>query len=440
MGSATGLVREALTGMPRAVLAAALLALAAPIAATDGQTPAATPALALDHRRIDAALDAMVRDRRIAGGSVLVWRKGKESHFHAAGFADREAGRSFARNTLVQAFSMTKPVTGVALMQLWDRGKFRLDDPLAKYLPQFGRVQVLAGEDAAGNPITRPPARPILIRDVLRHTAGFTYGAGGIPQNAADREWERLQPLSPDNTLAQFADKLAQVLLLHDPGERWHYSAAVDVQARLVEVLSGEAYADYVRAHIFAPLGMNDSGWRRTDADLPRLARIYAAAGGTLSPMPRDKWLEPNFMGKPMTMGGSGLVTTVDDYMRFARMLLGRGTLDEVRILKPSTVRLMATDQLDPRITERLWLPGKGSGGFGFNFFVRTAQPRTVDENRGALGEFFWDGLPSMLFWVDPANDMAVVFATQKTPFDGTLHHDIRDAVYGAAYLGPPGD
>ncbi len=222
---------------------------------------------------------------------------------------------------------------------------------------------------------------------------------------------------------------------------QWNYSAGVDVQARLVEVLSGMPFADYVQGHIFAPLGMDDSGWKRAAEDLPRLARIYQSApDGALTPMPREKWLEPNFAGKPLTMGGSGLVTTVDDYMRFARMLLGKGSLDGVRILKPSTIDLMATDQLDPAITERAWLPGKGSGGFGIDFFVRKGQPQAAEENRGATGEFFWDGYPSMLFWVDPANDMAVVFATQKIPFDGTLHHDIRDAVYGPGYLGPKGD
>ncbi len=423
----------------RAAGAAFILAFAAP--AFSQPMPDAPPPLEIDTERVHATLDSMVANDRTVGASVLVWRAGQERDFHTVGMADGDTGRPFSRNTLVQAFSMTKPVTGVALMQLWEQGKFRLDDPLAKYLPQFATVGVLAGEDADGNAITRPPSRPILVRDVLRHTAGFTYGAGGNPENAADREWERLQPLSPDNTLAQFADKLARVPLLYDPGTQWRYSAAVDVQARLVEVLSGVPYSEYVRTHIFGPLGMNDSGWKRSAQDLPRLARIYQADGsGELSPMPRETWLEPNFAGRPLTMGGSGLVTTVDDYMRFARMLLGKGTLDGVRILKPSTVKLMSTDQLDPQTTERLWLPGKGSGGFGFDFFVRTAQPQTPDENRGALGEFFWDGFPSMLFWVDPANDMAVVFATQKIPFDGTLHHDIRDAVYGPGYLGPPGD
>ena len=327
---------------------------------------------------------------------------------------------------------MTKPVTGVALMQLWEQGKFGLDDPLEWHLPEYAALQVY---DEAEPGKLRPPKRPVTVRDVLRHTAGFTYGNAGHPSDAA---WNELQPLSADHTLAEFSAAMAQVPLLHDPGTHWHYSAAVDVQARLVEVLSGQLFDEYVAQHIFRPLGMNDSGWKRSQADLQRLARIYEVHEGALAEMPRGPWLESNFMGKPMTMGGSGIVTTVDDYMRFARMLLGAGELDGVRILQPATVRLMATDQLDPRIApaDRSWLVGKGSGGFGFDFFVRTQPPQSPEENRGAVGEFFWDGMPSMLFWVDPANDLAVVFATQKAPFDGTLHHDIRDAVYGPDYAG----
>ena len=251
-----------------------------------------------------------------------------------------------------------------------------------------------------------------------------------------------MQPLSSDKTLAEFSQAMAQVPLRFEPGTRWEYSAGVDVQARLVEVLAGQPFAAYVAQHIFRPLGMNDSGWQRSAADRPRLARIYEGKNGALAPWPDDRLLNANFAGKPMTMGGAGIVTTVDDYMRFARMLLGEGSLDGARILKPSTIRLMASDQLDPRIApaNRSWLAGKGNGGFGFNVFVRTGQPQTPGENRGSVGEFYWDGLPSMLFWVDPAQDMAVILAAQKVPFDNDLHRDFRAAVYGADYLGPPGD
>ncbi|MBX7492025.1 beta-lactamase family protein [Qipengyuania sp. 1NDW9] len=419
--------------MIRAVAAfalAAAIATSSPLAAQDYQP---------DCERIAAFLAEAVDDGRVAGASALVWKDGEERCFDAAGLADRELDRPFERDTLVQFFSMTKPVTGVALMTLWEEGKFGLDDPLYWHLPGYENVEVLRGEADDGTAITSPPRRPITIRDILRHTAGFTYGADGNPTNAADRIFEDLQPLDADKTLADFSQAMAQVPLLYEPGTQWNYSAGVDVQARLVEVLSGKDFTDYVQETVLGPLGMADTRWARSEEDLSRLARIYTVEGdGSFTALPRDLWLEANFMDKPMTMGGSGLVGTVDDYLRFARMLLGEGALGDVRILEPATVRLMASDHLDPAITpdKRSWLVGKGSGGFGFDFFVRTGPPENPEENRGSVGEFFWDGWPSMLFWVDPRQDMAVIFATQKLPFDNSLHHDLRDAVYGADYDG----
>jgi len=410
-----------------------MLAALAPPALAQHPEAAERAGFTLDGARIDRMLQSMVDSGRVAGAEVLVWHDGREAHYGSAGLRRIERPAPFTRDTLVQVFSMTKPVTGVALMQLWEQGRFGLDDPLERYLPLFADVQVY---DEAEPDKLRPPSRKITIRDVLRQTAGFTYGNAGHP---TDPIWNALLPLSPDHTLAQFAELMPRVPLLYDPGTHWHYSAGVDVQARLVEVFSGQPFDEYVRDRIFRPLGMMQSCWKCGDEFLTNLASIYSIGpDGKLQPMPDKEWLEPNFADKPMTMGGSGIVTTIDDFMRFARMLLGEGELDGARILQPATVRLMATDHLDPRIEDkdRLWLPGKGSGGFGFDFFVRTRPPQTPQENLGAVGEFFWDGYPSMLFWVDPANDLAVVFATQKIPFDGTLHHDIREAVYGADYAG----
>lgn len=423
--------------MKQALASAGALALAG-CATLPAANDMADRNFAPDCAAIGGFLDSAVAQGRTVGASALVWKDGGEVCFDSAGLASREEERPFARDTLVQIFSMTKPVTGIALMQLWEQGKFGLDDPLYWHLPEYKDLKVATGLGPDGQPMLRDPSRPPTVRDVLRHTAGFTYGGSEEP---ADVVWAQLQPLSPDNTLAEFSQKMAQVPLLADPGTRWIYSASVDVQARLVEVLSGMAFDDYVAANIFTPLGMTDSAWKRDSGDLDRLARIYVAdESGALQPMPREIWLEPNFAGKPMTMGGAGIVTTVDDYMRFARMLLNEGELDGRRIVQPETIRLMSTDMLDPRIRpeNRMWLPGKGSGGFGLDFFVRTAPPATAEENRGTVGEFFWDGFPSMLFWVDPAQDMAVVFATQKVPFDNALHHDLRDAVYGANYAGIP--
>ena len=393
--------------------------------------------LKIDKARIDAALEAMIADGRAAGTSALIWQDGREVYFGAAGMADREAKRPMRRDTIAQIYSMTKPVTGVALMQLWEAGKFRLDDPLEEYLPEYANMRVYAGKDAAGQPRTVPAERPITVRDILRHTAGFASGAGPTPAHDA---YVAAEPLALAIPLAEASKRLARVPLLYQPGTQWEYSIAVDVQAALVEKLSGQPFADYVRTHIFAPLKMGETAWRQPDARLPRFAAMNVKADGKLTQQDAATARKLNFEDHALTPGGFGLASTLDDYSRFARMLLNEGSLDGVRILKPSTVKLMATDQLDPAITERAWLPGKGAVGFGFDFAVCKSPPQTPEENRGAVGEFFWDGAASTLFWVDPANKLTAVFFVQTMPYDGTLHRDFRGAVYGADYKGPAGD
>jgi CubicO group peptidase (beta-lactamase class C family) len=401
------------------------------------ETAPPAPALEVHADRIRSTLSAMVSDGRAAGVSVLIWKDGREAYFGAAGYADREAKRPMTRDAIAQIYSMTKPVTGVALMQLWEQGKFGLDDPLARYLPEFESMQVYAGKDAAGQPMYRAASRPITVRDIMRHTAGFAYGAGDTPAHEA---YVKADPLALDHDLPEMGKRLARVPLLFDPGTRWSYSIAVDVQALLVQTLSGQTFADYVRQHVFEPLGMRETAWRQPDERLPRLAAMYRVKDGALTRDTDEAARTLNFRDNRLTGGGFGLASTLDDYMRLARMLLNGGELDGTRILKPSTVKLMSTDQLDARVTERNFLPSKGSVGFGMDFAVRVSQPQKPQENRGAVGEFFWDGAASTLFWVDPANRLAAVFFTQKMPFDGTLHRDIRKAVYGADYLGPPGN
>jgi len=420
----------------RSALAVLASGLAMPAMATERPNGPKTSSFAPDRNRIDAALKQMISANRAAGASCLVWQRGAERYFGAYGFADREAKRAMARDTLVQIFSMTKPVTGTALMQLWEQGRFGLDDPLANYLPAFGKVKVLAGGTGAdGKPLLRAPARPIVVRDIMRHTAGFSYG---MRDTAADKIFHEIDPLALTNTLDEFGDKLASVPLLFDPGAEWSYSTGVDVQALLVEHLTGEAFEPHVRRTVLDPLGMKDTAWTQPQERLSRFAAAYTTGpGGALDRMPDDKTRALNFGPRKLTMGGAGLASTLDDYMRFARMLLGRGTLDGVRILSPDTIRVMSTDQLDPRITKRFFLPDKGSVGFGLDFAVRIAPAKDAKENRGTVGEFFWDGAATTLFWVDPVNELAVVFFVQVAPFDGTLHHDIRQAVYGPDYTGP---
>jgi CubicO group peptidase (beta-lactamase class C family) len=185
---------------------------------------------------------------------------------------------------------------------------------------------------------------------------------------------------------------------------------------------------------------MRETGWTQPEPRFGRLAAFYRkGANGSLERAPDAEARRMNFAPRKLVMGGAGLASTLDDYMRLARMFLNGGALDNVRLLNPSTVRLMATDQLDPRVAERSWLPSKGNGGFGLDVFVRTGQPKDAEEARGAVGEYFWDGLASTLFWVDPANRLTAVFFVQTAPFDGSLHRDFRKAVYGADYLGPKG-
>jgi CubicO group peptidase (beta-lactamase class C family) len=426
------------SGVPRPIRWTAALLLVGTLASTVRlPARAADTPLTLDPARINSALSAMVADGRTAGASALIWKDGREAYFGSAGFADREARRPMTRDVIAQIYSMTKPVTGVALMQLWEQGKFGFDDPLSRYLPAFASMQVYAGTDAAGTPIYRAAARPITVRDIMRHTAGFAYGAGDTPAHDA---YVKADPLALSNDLTEMGKRLATVPLLFDPGAQWSYSIGVDVQALLVQTLSGQPFADYVRQHVFEPLGMRETAWRQPDERLPRLAALYRVDNGTLVRQEDAATRALNFRDNRMTGGGFGLASTLDDYLRFARMLLNGGELDGVRILKPSTIRLMSTNELDPRITQRSWLPSKGTVGFGFDFAVRVAQPQTPQENRGAVGEFFWDGAATTLFWVDPANRLAAVFFTQKMPFDGTLHRDIRKAVYGADYLGPSGN
>ena len=426
--------------MKALLLAAAAAVMASGASAAAPKKPAAsTSQFRIDKARIDKALQQMVADGRAAGTSALVWKDGREVYFGSAGYADREAKKPMRRDTLVQIFSMTKPVTGVAIMQLWEQGKFGLDDPLSMYLPDFANTKVFVGKDSAGNPILQAPRRSILIRDVLRHTAGFGYGPGdSYPEQA----FATADPLNLHNDLTEFGRRLATVPLLYEPGTKWRYSSAVDVQALLVEKLSGQPYEAYVRQHILDPLGMKDSGWTQPGASFARLARGYVKGpDGTLQRKSDTDLRRMNFdPARKLTMGGAGIVSSLDDYMRFARMLLNKGSLEGVQLLMPSTVKLMSTNHLDARVTERQWLPDKGNGGFGFDFAVRTGQPKTAEENRGAVGEFFWDGAWTTLFWVDPANNLAAVYFVQSDPFNRSLHRDIRRAVYGDNYLGPKGD
>ncbi len=385
----------------------------------------------IDGEKITQTLRGYTDKGSLVGVSALVTQNGKEKYFGAFGYADREARRPMARDTIVQIFSMTKPITGTALMQLWEQGKFHMDDPVSDYIPELANVQVVAGVDAAGQPIFIAPHRAATIRDLTRHTAGLTYGESS--DNPTIKALSvASDPLAITNTLDEFAKRLGTIPLEFQPGTKWRYSFAADVQAVLVQRLYGQPYDACLREHIFKPLGMTHTGYFVPPENRDKFAVIYDwNSEGNFTRETDDKAFKFNTGHWPLTPGGYGLTSTLDDYSRFARMLLNGGTLDGVKILRPDTVRMMTTSQLDPATTDRSWLTtDKGELGFGIDLAVRIDPPKTGGK-AGEVDEFFWDGAANTLFWCDPKNKLTAVLFTQYKAFGKVpLHRDFRAAVY----------
>jgi CubicO group peptidase (beta-lactamase class C family) len=415
-----------------AIAAAILASCATGPAPSEAPSAATTATVArVDRARIDMTLKGFIDRGEIVGTSALVYEHGREAYFGAFGMADREAGKPMSRDTLVQIFSMTKPVTGVALMTLYDERRFALDDPVSKYVPELEGLRVYAGEDSNGAPRLEPLVRPVTIRDLMRHTAGLASGDDDSPVGEMFR---KADPMNVNNTLEEMARRLGRVPLLYQPGNRWLYSPSVDVQALLVERLSGQRFDQFLQKRIFDPLRMHDTGYLVPPEKRARLAAMYTRTDvGRMVRMEDEPAFGFNTREQVLKPGGWGLVSTLDDYMRFARMMLNEGELDGARILKPETVRLMATNALAESVTDRSWLPSKGQVGFGIDLAVRDLPPANAEENAGEVGEFFWDGAANTLFWVDPRNEIAAVLFTQYRPFGMlpvSLHKAMRDAIY----------
>jgi CubicO group peptidase (beta-lactamase class C family) len=419
---------------PAALLTAALMLAGcgkdAPVTSDAPSEAQAARSPLVDPAALSSTLSGFVESGALIGTSALVYERGEEVFFGAYGLADREAQRPMQRDTLVRIYSMTKPITGVALMTLFDEGKFQLDDPLAKYAPEFANLRVYAGTDAQGQPIFEAPKRAPTIRDVMRHTAGFSSGKEDT--SPVGELYRAADPTNLSNTLAEMAKRIGSVPLLYQPGTRWLYGPSVDVQAFLVERLSGESFDAFVQKRIFDPLHMTNTRYTLREEDRAKLAMIYQRSDdGAFTPFTDDDVVRLNEKQWPLTPGGWGFVSTLDDYMRFARMLLNGGELDGARVLSAEAVKLMRTNAMPAEVTDTSWLPSKGQVGFGVDFAVRIAPPANSEEASGAVGEFFWDGYANTLFWVDPANDIAAVLFTQYIPFGKVpLHKAFRDAVY----------
>jgi CubicO group peptidase (beta-lactamase class C family) len=426
---------NALTARPRTVLSAALLALiviSAPTAAAPAgeaalgtATPAAVGLSAERLARIDAYLDAEIAAQRKAGAVVLIARRGKIAYFKAYGEADTESHRPMRTDAMFRLQSMTKPVTSVALLTLYEQGKFQLSDPLEKYLPEFKGIRVYKGTGANGEMLLEDPKRPITIEDVFRHTAGFTYGY--FSDTPVDHAYKDAGVSYEKHTsLKELTHQLATMPLLYQPGTQWHYSFAHEVQAYLVEHFSGMPFDAYCRKVIFGPLGMKDTVFGIPPERAARFASIYhPGTDGRALPglAPGDGLDYEHFTGH--TFGGASLASTPRDYLRFAQMLLNGGTLDGVHILGRKTVELMTADHLAPGIPP--FAPGL-SYGLGVGVTMSPAQTATL----GSAGAFFWGGYATTSVVIDPKEQLVALLFTQYQPGDFSLMARWQTLVYQA--------
>ncbi len=374
---------------------------------------------------------------------VQVWRRGKLAYDTTLGLADRERGTPLKADSLFRIYSMTKPVTSVAFMMLVEEGLVALDEPVAKYIPEWAGLGVFAAGTDAGW-ATTPPSRPMLIIDLLRHTSGLTYGfqmQGNI--DAAYRKLKVAEDLRY-GTLDEFIAKLATIPLQFSPGEAWNYSVSTDVLGYLVGKISGVPFARFLQERIFGPLGMTDTSFTVPADKAGRLTACYAAgvlgSKSVLQGAPKlqdDPAVSPYLAETQFHSGGGGLVSTADDYMRFARMLLNGGELDGARLLGPKTIQLMASNHLPggkdlTQMSKSLFSEATYAGvGFGLGFGVTIDPAATM--LAGSKGDFFWGGAASTFFWVDPVEDLAVVFLTQLLPSSAyPVRRELRTLVYAA--------
>ena len=404
--------------------------------------------------RITRWLELQVGEGKLAGASTLVARRGKIAYLQCAGFADKEQGKVFAPDTIVRIYSMTKPITTVAAMMLYEEGCFQLDDPVAKYLPEFEATPVWSGGDAPISDVTTQRT-PMLVKHLMNHTSGLTYGfMNSNPVDAQYRE-QAIEFQSRSESLADITRRLASIPLLCQPGSQWNYSVATDVLGRLVEVLSGMSLADFLQQRIFAPLKMVDTGFSVPEQTQHRFASLYApkvggdmsSVGGAATRVPQDERgglvLQEGsaqsvyFEAPGSHSGGGGLVGTIGDYARFCQMLINEGELDGERILAPSTLRYMRTNQLPDNsdmagMGQPVWSETSYDGiGFGLGFAV------VLDPVKASIiaskGEHHWGGAASTFFWVDPEKDLFVVFLTQLIPSSTyPIRRELRARVYQA--------
>ncbi|GAC1533714.1 MAG: serine hydrolase domain-containing protein [Acidimicrobiales bacterium] len=389
--------------------------------------------------RIDEHLTrAYLEPGKIAGCQVAVVRKGALAHFSSLGLMDRERNKPVDEGTIWRIYSMTKPITGVALMTLYERGLFQLGDPVSRFIPEWRNLKV--GERQGDGSVTLvDPQRPMTIKDLMMHMSGLGYGPGNNDLDTDAIGIEKAKDaIRPDRDLAEMCTRMAGDPLRFHPGTRWLYSLSIDVMGRLVEILSGKAFDEFLRTELFEPLGMVDTAFFVPDDKIDRFSACYARNSRKELKLTDDP--ERSMYRTPPTMfsGGGGLVSTMNDYLRFARMLVNGGELDGHRILSRNTVKLMGTNHLPGGGQLRDFaLEGSygevGFDGMGFGLSMSVSAGPVATQLVGSPGEFMWGGAASTIFWVDPVEDLTVVFMTQLLP-SGTFNFrdQIKTIVHGA--------
>ena len=408
------------------LLSAGLLLITAPLQAAPWRTAKAESAGMSSERlgRIAPAMRSYIDAGLVPGTVTAIVRQGKLVHLETHGFRDVANKTPMERDTIFRIASMTKPITSVALMMLWEEGKFQLRDPVAKFLPEFANVKVSSTADASGaTGVLLDPQRPMQIRDLLTHTAGLanSYRGTGI------KHYQSVMARRDDDTLETFIKRLATLPLNFQPGEAWEYSIATDVVGRLVEVMSGQPLDIFMQARILDPLDMVDSKFYLDATRAPRLAAQYKPGADQKIVLQDPAGAASRFVQGPQLLfrGAGGMVSTVDDYLRFQLMVLNGGALDGTRLLAPSTVSLMLENHTGDL---PLWLPGPGMG-FGLGYGV------VVDRGAAATplsaGAGYWGGAYCTLSWVDPEQDLVGVIMTQVRPYTHlNIRQDFQTLVY----------
>ena len=361
--------------------------------------------------RLNGGMKSLVDQGRLAGVVTMVARHGKVVEFDAVGKRDLGNSAPMQRDSIFRIYSMSKPITGVAMMMLFEEGKWQLNDPVSKYIPEFANLKVYA-TDEHNNMTLKDQVHPVTMRELMSHSGGFTYGFfSNTPVDKLQREADLL---NPNNTLDEFIKRVAKLPLNAQPGSEWHYSISVDIQGYIVQKLSGMPFEEFLEKRIFKPLAMSDTGFYVPKEKLNRFAEFYTYdKDGKLIAVKTTEGLNHDFAAKPaLSSGGGGLVSTATDYMRFCQMLLNGGQLNGLRLLSPRTVELMRSNVLPPDMPTLA--PGTG---FGLDFAVYT-DPIAAGGYYGK-GAYFWGGAAGTWFWIDPVSDLIVVGMIQQAAGTG---------------------